>query len=222
MNAASTAPTSIHRRAADIAYDRIESLISRLQIQPGSPVVEAELAERTGLGRTPVREALMRMVASGLILQQPRRGMVVSHIDAMEHMDILHTRRVLECLIASNAARRATEEQRKNILVCAKKMVAAGHKGNLDDYMAADQALDHVIHAACGNPSAVKALAPLVVQCRRFWYAYQRDGETAQAAQHHLTLAQAIAQGDAAQAAQAAHTLMDYLEHYAKNAVVSR
>ena len=51
------------RRAADVAYDAIESLISTLALEPGSPVVEAELAERTGLGRTPVREALLRMVS---------------------------------------------------------------------------------------------------------------------------------------------------------------
>ena len=42
------------RRAADVAYDAIEAMISTLQLQPGSPVVEAEIVESTGLGRTPV------------------------------------------------------------------------------------------------------------------------------------------------------------------------
>eukprot|EP01041_Mallomonas_annulata_P027965 gene27965-49723_t len=49
------------RRAADVAYDAIEAMISTLQLQPGSPVVEAEIVESTGLGRTPVREALTRL-----------------------------------------------------------------------------------------------------------------------------------------------------------------
>lgn len=62
------------RRAADVAYDAIEVLISTLEMQPGSPVVEAEIAERTGLGRTPVREALLRMVSIGLIEQQRAAG----------------------------------------------------------------------------------------------------------------------------------------------------
>ena len=75
------------RRAADVAYDAIETMISTLQLRPGTPVVEAEIAESTGLGRTPVREALLRMVSIGLIAQQPRRGLLVSNIDLADHLD---------------------------------------------------------------------------------------------------------------------------------------
>jgi hypothetical protein len=60
------------RRAADLAYDAIETLLSTMQLEPGSQIAEADLAERTGLGRTPVREALLRMVSIGLIVQQPQ------------------------------------------------------------------------------------------------------------------------------------------------------
>ncbi|CAG2129329.1 putative HTH-type transcriptional regulator YdfH [compost metagenome] len=207
------------RRAADVAYDRIETLISKLEIAPGSPVVEAELAELTGLGRTPVREALVRMVSMGLVLQQPRRGLIVSTIDVMDHLDVLATRRVLERLIAANAARRATDAQRKALIACAQKMVKAAQRGNLDEYMAADQALDHVNHAACRNRSAVKAVIPLIVQCRRFWYAYQHEGEIAEGAQAHLVMAQAIASGNEAEAANGAERLMDYLERFARRVV---
>ena len=69
--------TDLKRRAADVAYDRIESLIATLVLAPDAPVVEAELAAQVGLGRTPVREALMRMISVGLIVQQPRRGLRV-------------------------------------------------------------------------------------------------------------------------------------------------
>lgn len=207
------------RRAADIAYDKVETLISKLSIEPGSPVVEAELAELTGLGRTPVREALMRMVSIGLVVQQPRRGLMVSTIDVMDHLDVIQTRRVLEQLIAACAARRATAPQRKALLACAQKMVEAAARSNLDAYMAADQALDHVVHDACRNQSAVKAVVPLVVQCRRFWYAYQHEGETAEAARAHLAMAQAIASGKEAEASQGANQLMDYLERFARRVI---
>ena len=100
--------TTPKRRAADVAYDAIETMISTLQLEPGSPVVEADLADRTGLGRTPVREALLRMVSIGLIVQQPRRGLLVSNIDLADHLDVIQTRRVLESLIAGCSARRAT------------------------------------------------------------------------------------------------------------------
>lgn len=107
------------RRAADLAYDAIETLIATMQLEPGSPVVEADLAERTGLGRTPVREALLRMTSIGLIVQQPRRGLLISSIDLADHLDVLQARRVLESLIATCTARRAAPAQRKEIVRCA-------------------------------------------------------------------------------------------------------
>ena len=207
------------RRAADLAYDRIEALISKLQIAPGSAVVESEIAELTQLGRTPVREALMRMTAIGLIVQQPRRGLSVSTIDVVDHLNLIETRRALERLIASNSARRANAEQRKNLVRCAEKMMKAGGAGNIDQYMAADQELDHVNYAACGNRSAVKAVVPLVVQCRRFWYRYQAEGEISEGARFHMVLAEAIASGQETQAAEGASQLMDYLERFARRVI---
>ena len=207
------------RRAADVAYDAIETLLCTLQLEPGSPVVEAELAERTGLGRTPVREALLRMVSIGLIVQQPRRGLRVSNIDLAEHLDVIQTRRVLECLIARCSARRATSPQRQDIVRCAEKMRKAASRDRLDEYMAADHALDLVNHQASRNHSAVKSALPLVVQCRRFWYAYQDEGDITEGARAHMALAQGIASGDEAAAVAGANQLLDYLEHFARRVI---
>lgn len=207
------------RRAADVAYDVIEALISTLKLQPGSPVVEAELVELSQLGRTPVREALLRMVAVGLIDQQPRRGLIVSNIDLADHLDVIQTRRVLERLIASCAARRATAAQREEILRRAERMVQAAQGGQLDDYMLADHELDQVNHQASQNYSAVQCVVPLIVKCRRFWYAYQHEGEIKEGARHHLTLAQGIASGNEKAAMQGADQLMDYLEKFARRII---
>ena len=207
------------RRAADVAYDAIEAMICTLQLQPGSPVVEAEIAESTGLGRTPVREALLRMVSIGLIVQQPRRGLQVSNIDLADHLDVIQTRRVLERLLASCAARRATAPQRQAIVRCAENMMEAAARNHLDDYMQADHALDLVTHQASQNHSAVKCVAPLIVQCRRFWYAYQHEGEVSEGARAHLQLAHGIASGNEAQAMAGAEQLMDYLERFARRII---
>jgi DNA-binding GntR family transcriptional regulator len=207
------------RRAADVAYDAIEAMICTLQLQPGSPVVEAEITESTGLGRTPVREALLRMVSIGLIVQQPRRGLQVSNIDLADHLDVIQTRRVLERLLASCAARRATAPQRQAIVRCAENMMEAAARNHLDDYMQADHALDLVTHQASQNHSAVKCVAPLIVQCRRFWYAYQHEGEVSEGARAHLQLAHGIASGNEAQAMAGAEQLMDYLERFARRII---
>lgn len=213
------APPVPKLRAADIAYDTIENMIVTLQLKPGAPIVEAELVEATGLGRTPLREALMRMSSNGLIVQLPRRGLIVSDIEAAEHLSLIETRRVLERLIAAHAARRASPQQRKQILAQAQKMVAAAKKDDLVAYMDADQALDHINHEACRNRSAVAAVIPLIIKCRRFWYAYRHEGDTAKGARAHLLLAQAIADGDTVGAMAGADSLMDYLESFARKLI---
>lgn len=207
------------RRAADVAYDAIETMVATLALEPGSAVVEAEIAGAIQLGRTPVREALLRMVSIGLITQQPRRGLQVSNIDVADHLDVIQTRRVLERLLAASAARRATAPQRQAIVLCAQQMLDAAQRGHLDGYMVADHALDQVVHQASQNASAVKCVAPLVVRCRRFWYAYQHEGEMTEDARAHLQLADGIATGDEDRAVAGANALMDYLERFARRII---
>ena len=209
------------RRDADEAYETLETLISTLHLQPGAQVVESELVARTQLGRTPLREALLRMVSTGLIVQQPRRGLSISAIDLADHLDVVQTRRVLERLIAACSARRASEQQRKDILLCAKRMVKAAAADKLDDYMQADIDLDRVNHAASQNYSAVKAVVPLIVQCRRFWYAYRHAGDLTEGAAAHLQLAEGIASGDEAEAVAGAERLSDYLQGFTERVIAN-
>lgn len=217
----STHDTAPKRRAADVAYDTLETLISTLQLQPGAQVVEAELVARTQLGRTPLREALLRMVSTGLIVQQPRRGLLISAIDLADHLDVVQTRRVLERLIAACSARRASAPQRQKILLYAKRMVKAAAADKLDDYMQADIELDRVNHAASQNASAVKAVVPLIVQCRRFWYAYRHAGDTTEGAAAHLQLAEGIASGDETAAVAGADRLSDYLQGFTERVIAN-
>src|SRR3546814_13121318 len=79
-------------------------------------------------------------------------------------------------------------------------MVAAADAGDIKGYMLADQLLDHANHEACRNPFAVAAVIPMIVQCRRFWYAYQYEGDLEHGAACHKTLARGIIQGDTDQA----------------------
>lgn len=202
------------KRIADAAYDAIENLIATLALEPNQPIVESELVSITGFGRTPVREALMQLVANGLIEQQPRRGMRVSEIRIAEHLVLIETRRVLERLIARASARRAAQSQKEALLEFAQEMVKSADEQDLAGYMNADQSLDRINHQACRNPYAVSAVVPMIVQCRRFWYAFQHDGDMNRGAAAHLTLAQGIYDGDADLASKGADALMDYLAEF--------
>ncbi|MBP6020284.1 MAG: GntR family transcriptional regulator [Burkholderiaceae bacterium] len=201
-------------RATELAYDAIETLIATLKLEPGQAIVESDLVQLTGLGRTPIREALMRLVATGLIDQQPRRGLRVSEIRIAEHLILIETRRVLEQLIVIGAARRATPAQRAAVLLHAQGMCRAAEKGDLQGYMDQDQLLDHVVHDACRNPYAVQAVMSMTVQCRRFWYAFRYEGDLERGANCHLRLAQGVAAADPDQAVAGADALMDYLTSF--------
>ena len=207
------------RRDADLAYEAIEAMISTMGLPPGSPIVEAEISERIAIGRTPVREALMRLMSIGLIVQQPRRGLLVSPIDLANHLDAILTRRVLERVIASCSARRANAVERQLLIDCAERMVAAAARDDLKAYMRADHDLDAANHAASRNASAVTAVVPLVTQCRRFWYAYQHAGEIKEGARCHALLASGIAKGSEAEAVHGADALMDYLEAFTRRVI---
>jgi DNA-binding GntR family transcriptional regulator len=209
----------VKTRVTKVAYDVLEEMIATLKLQPGQIIVESDLILQTGLGRTPIREALMRFVASGLIEQLPRRGLRVGEIRIAAHLTLIDTRRVLEMLISSGAAKHANPGQRESMLACASQMTLAAAKGEIDGYMKADQNLDHVIHDSCRNPFAVQAVLPLIVQCRRFWYAYQYEGDLEQGAYCHSLLANGIATGDRSQAMFGANALMDYLESFTRKVI---
>src|SRR3546814_5229513 len=125
--------------------------MATLELQPGQAIVEIELLWLSGLVRTPIREALMRLTAGGLIEQQPRRGLRVGEIRVAEHLMLIGTRRVLEQLIAVGSARRATPAQREAMVAHAPKMVAAAKAEDRKGYMDADQAFDPVTNDACRN-----------------------------------------------------------------------
>src|SRR3954453_11784291 len=95
------------------AYRLIEELIVTLQIAPGTVVSEASLSERLAIGRTPIREALQRLARERLVVVLPRRGIMVSEINVRTQLRLLEVRRELERLIARSAARRATDEERR-------------------------------------------------------------------------------------------------------------
>lgn len=210
-----TAPASL----ADRAYVALEAQIVTLAIPPGTVISEQELCGRTGLGRTPVREAIQRLSPLGLLRVLPRRGLVVSPIDGVEHLGVLETRRVLDRLVAGLAARRAGPEQRAGLKTCAEAMAKAAAKGDLEAYLREDARCDEILDAACRNPSAVQAATPLHTHCRRFWFRHHHAGDLGAAADLHIALMKAVARGDEGGAWSASSALLDHLERFARRAL---
>src|SRR3954451_14174584 len=85
---------------SDRAYRDIEELIVTLQLPPGSAVSEGLLSRRLGIGRTPIREALQRLARESLVQILPRRGIMVTQINARTQLRLLEARREVERLVA--------------------------------------------------------------------------------------------------------------------------
>src|SRR5437588_12000438 len=95
------------------AYFQLEQMIATLELRPGAFVSEAELCERLGLGRTPVREAMQRLAREHLLQIMPRKGCVVSDCRFDDELNLIEVRRPLELVVARGAATRATPDERR-------------------------------------------------------------------------------------------------------------
>lgn len=201
------------------AYDRIEEMIVTLKLKPGSIISESHLMHETGIGRTPVREALLRLAAEHLVEMRPRKGIMVSEINITDQLALLETRRALERIIISKAARRATLEQRKRLSEFAAQIVSAAESGDLNSFIHFDHEFDQIIAEAARNPFASEACAPLRAHCRRFWYRYHHDEDLSQSAQLHAEIMRAVSANDESKALEATESLMDYLEKLTREAI---
>jgi len=200
------------------AYGILEEMIVTLKLEPGRVISEALLSQAISIGRTPLREALQRLAVEGLVSSLPRRGLIVSEINITQHLALLETRRVLDRLVLSRAARRATREQRDALLACAAGMERAAASKDLTTFMKLDRDFDAIVEAASRNAFAARALAPLHVHCRRFWYMYHHNGDLSRSATLHVQVMEAVARADEEVAAASADRLVDYLEEFTRSA----
>jgi DNA-binding GntR family transcriptional regulator len=199
------------------AYRELEEQIVTLQLAPGSPVSEASLSKRLGIGRTPVREALQRLARERLVVILPRRGILVSEVNVRTQMRLLEVRRELERLLARAAARRCEADQRRQFAELAKGMEAAARLSNDLAFMRLDRSFNQLMLEAARNEFAHSAMALINGLSRRFWYIHYRQvADLPLAARLHADVARAVSRGDEDGAAAASDRLVDYIEAFAR------
>jgi DNA-binding GntR family transcriptional regulator len=112
------APARIAESLAGDIAGRLEEDILRGNLRPGHRLDERELSARYGVSRTPVREALQRLAASGLAVARGRQGLQVTQLSVADLLDALSVVAELESLAAAQAARRITPAQRTRLTDC--------------------------------------------------------------------------------------------------------
>jgi DNA-binding GntR family transcriptional regulator len=158
------------RSLTDLAYAHLEEMIVTLKLAPGRTVSEGELSVLTGIGRTPIREALQRLAREKLVSILPRRGIVVTEINVGSQLRLLEVRRELERLIARSAARRATDAERDRFREIARLFEKSAREDNDVAFMRTDREFNTLCSAASHNDFAAGAMSLMHSLSRRFWY----------------------------------------------------
>ncbi len=198
----------------------LEEMIVTLQLAPGSAVSEAELSQRLGIGRTPIREALQRLAREKLVQILSRRGVIVSDINVKTQLRLLEVRREVERLVALSAARRAQPDERETFAALAARFERAARTNDDLAFMRTDHEFNELCVAAARNEFAAAAMRLMQPLSRRFWYVhYKQAADMPVAARLHAAIARAIATGSEDQAASATDALLDNIENFTRATV---
>ncbi|MEM8547235.1 MAG: GntR family transcriptional regulator [Pseudomonadota bacterium] len=185
-------------KAAQKAYNVIKARIIDGHFAPGDRITEAEIAETASVSRTPVREALHRLEAEGLIRFVPNQGAFVSSCGLSEAEETFELRAILESFAAKLCAERATPAQREELSQLAHaQMEVSSRLGPRGIKQIAE--LNEAFHTLVLNAAdsdllratmANLANAPLVFQTFRD---YSQE-YLIRSAQHHLEFVEAVQQ----------------------------
>lgn len=194
------------RSFAEAAYRRLKAQILDNELPPGYRALEAELAEVLDMSRTPVREALLRLQAEGLVRVEPRRGMVVLSISPAEMAEIYDVLTALETMAAETLARLGPDAERMRPLWQAVgEMDAALALDDLDRWADADEQFHRSLVEVCGNARLATAALTFRDQIRRTRHLTLRlRARPVRSNEAHRHLLELIEAGDA-EAAFAAH-----------------
>jgi len=120
------APASAGGSQGDAAYHQLLDAIRSGAMQPGTRLIETDLARQFGVSRTPIREAIRQLEADGLVVHLPRLGAAVRSLDYAEVMELYEMRAVLESTAARLAARAASEVEIAELAALNAEMAQAG------------------------------------------------------------------------------------------------
>jgi DNA-binding GntR family transcriptional regulator len=140
----------------ELAYAKLHSAIQAGTFEPGQRMMETEVADWLQMSRTPARDAMRRLENEGLLVHEPRQGLVIATLDHAAVMELYTMREVLEGTAARLAARHASElevEQLLELITVEKKL-----KGKYDELAAHNQRFHRALHQATHNRFLLRAL----------------------------------------------------------------
>ncbi len=192
---------------AEAAYRQLRDKLIMLEIRPGEPINDGQLAAELGFGRTPVREAIKRLEVDHLVVSYPRRGTFATTVDFTELADVSEIRELLEPLAARRAATRANAATRRELLDVAKAIAELEDPTPAEarELMRYDLTVHRLIYHAAANPHLEDTLIRYDNLATRIWcLVLDKVPSVSGHITEHVELLEAVAEGDADRAGELA------------------
>ena len=199
---------------AQQAYRTVRDRLVLLDIRPGAPINEEQLAQSLGVGRTPLREALKRLQYERLITTYPRRGTFATDVNITDLAHVSEVRQELEPLAAAQAARRATAADRATLTSLLDDLTTTDiHHRAAADLLHLDLRVHRAVYATTHNPYLEDTLVQYDNLATRIWCLFiDRLPDMAGHIREHGPLIAAIVAGEAERAAELARRHVEGFE----------
>jgi DNA-binding GntR family transcriptional regulator len=139
-------------------YEQLKQMAVLYKIRPGERVNELELAERFDVSRTPIREALNRLVAENLLTFVPNRGFFIRELDGKEVFDLFELRRTIESTAVMLACERASDNDIKTLRRSWKQVMKSAERMPSDELVVKDETFHLELAALSGNAEIGRVL----------------------------------------------------------------
>lgn len=185
----------------DVVFKTLRQAILTGELKPGERLMEIHLANKLGVSRTPIREAIRQLELEGLVIMIPRKGAQVASITEKSMTDVLEVRLALEKLAVELACRRITYEQKEALKLALESFEKAVETDNVSDIARADVEFHDVIFLATGNMRLGQMVNNLAEQMYRFRFEYIKDkGGRTRLIEEHRRIYDAVINGNLEQA----------------------
>lgn len=159
----------------DVVFNTLRQAILKGELKPGERLMEIQLANRLGVSRTPVREAIRKLELEGLVLMIPRKGAEVAKITVKNLKDVLEIRAALEQLAVQIACRNIDEAGIEGLKKANKNFERTMRTKDLAAITEADVEFHEIIYNATDNPRLINILNNLREQMYRYRVEYLKD-----------------------------------------------
>jgi DNA-binding GntR family transcriptional regulator len=199
------------RTRAEELREKIEELIATGLLSPGTRLDETELAERFGVSRTPIREALIQLASVGILRMRPRRGVIVPEVAPQRLVEMFEVMAELEGMCGRLAARRMSPAEHETLVQAHRACETARSSEDPDAYYFQNEIFHAVIYAGSHNSFLIEQALALHRRLRphRRLQLRVRD-RVAISFSEHARVVEALLAGDAEGAAEClrAHVLV--------------